>query len=377
MATSGALGGFLQAMLQLRAQRLQEEENKTKAQTELMSGIGQGLGSVFKGIGGAMETSRKDQAINQMMNQMMPPSATAVNPAMQAKFTGTSRTPFTGGQAGFQAFKDITELQDKISTGKADELRKAAAADRAQGYYDIRAREASASERAAELKARNDAYEAMSKQAKDVYNDTGGYLKASQGFLDDIRKSQAGEGDPAAYKIAADELTKMNAVHTARKLTTPLVDVPVFFPEAQQKLLSDYNTARDIAAGAPATKGLLGRESPEARGLREAGAEAATGGPGGIGISVPYPSGAPRYAPANTPLPAELVNRAQQTPQQVTPEEAKQLGMQLPPPAGQTARPAPGTPAVPLMKRNPNTGQIWNPKTNQIWNPKTGQWETR
>lgn len=378
MAASGALDSFLSTMLGLRAQRLQEQEAKARAQEELMSGIGKGLGSVMQGLGTGLEKGRKDAAVNQMMNQMMPPSATAVDPAMQAKFTGRTGAPFTGGQAGLDALKDIMAL----GKGDKEDIWKALNYNLARRRLNLDVGKASEAAAAAKTANQNKIFEGMSKSAQDIVKDSDAYRKSSREFLGDMTKAleaNNGKGDFAAWQVAADNLASVNDMAKGRKLTTALVDTPPFFPPAQQKLLDTYTAAQQAAKGAPATSGLLGRPSPEARALEEAGTEA-------TGVAVPYPGGKPRYAPPTTPLDPGMVNRLAGG-AQATPQEAQQLGAPYPG-AGPTAAggggptaagggpsPVRAAPGAPL--RNPNTGQIWDPKTNKILNPKTNQWENR
>ena len=365
MATSGALSGFLSAMLQLRSQRLQEQEDKARAQAELMSGIGEGLGAIGKGVGSAMKQGREDQTYNQLMNRMSPPSATAVDPAMQAKFTGEVGAPHTGGKTEFNALQDQMELESKVAEGKKADIWKALAYNQRERALNIQAGKAVAASEVAKQAAQNKAFEGMSKSAQDIVKDSDAYRKTAPGFLEDMRKAQEaknGQGDFAAWKVAADNLASMNDMAKGRKLVTPLVDVPPFFPLAQQKLLNQLDVAQKAAQGAPATSGLFGRPSPEALALTEAGTAA-------TGVSVPYPSGKPRYAPPNTPLNPEMINRLAGG-AQATPEEAKQLGVTYPGGGGgPTAAPAPG--AAPLARRNPQTGQI------SVWNSQAGKWEIK
>lgn len=386
MATSGALSGFLQAMLQLRAQRLQEEEAKQRASqagmSSLMGGITSGIGSLM----GGFQQAGQNQMYNRLSNQLAPPSATAVDPLMQAKFTGRLGAPATGGKEEYQALMQQQELQDKIASGKMNELYKAAAFNRAEGYYNRSAEQAAAAKQAAELKARNDAWEAMSKQAKEMYSDAEAYLKTAPGLRADMEKALEGDGDPTTFNQKATELMAMNSVRGGRKLGTPLIDVPAYFPKNQQGLLDDYLKAKAAAAGAPATSPVLGglysRESPEAQKLRTTRLAAAgqMGPPGTVediapGVSVPYPSGAGKYAPAATVLPTEMVSRAAQgggAPGSVSPQEFQQIAGQ-PPPAAAGAAPMPAAaPGVPTTKfRDNKTGKL----VDFNYNPQTRTWE--
>ena len=379
MATSGALSGFLQAMLQLRAQRLQEEEAKQRSSAagmqSLMSGITGAAGSIM----GGFKQAGQDQMYNQLSTEAFGKPvmrATSANAGVQSAAdlaasqmrggldsSAAFGPQFTGGKEGFEARMQLMELKNKIGEGKAADVYKAAANDRAERYYDLAAGKAAAASRAAELKARNDAFEGMSKTAQEIYKDSEGYLKSASGIRKDIDESLRGEGNQAIFNQKATELMALNALHKGRKLSVPLVDVPAFFPENQQGLLQDYLTAQGAA-----------RE----RAGREAGGQM---GPKGVvedirpGVSVPYPGGAPRYAPPNTPLPAEMVNRLA-TGARATEAEAAQLGVpypaaaqgpQAPAAQGPQAAPAPG--AKPLIYRNKKTG------ARAVWNPRTGQME--
>jgi hypothetical protein len=58
MPASGALGPFLSAMMELRSQRLREQEMKNQATSQMLSGIGEGIGSLGKSVAGAMKEEK-------------------------------------------------------------------------------------------------------------------------------------------------------------------------------------------------------------------------------------------------------------------------------------------------------------------------------
>jgi hypothetical protein len=360
MATSGALGGFLSAMLQLRAQRLQEAEAKAKAQSELMSGIGKGLGSVMEGIGAGIKQGREDQMYNQLATEAFGKPvrrATSADQGIQsAADLAASRMPgaldssaafgpqFTGGKAGFEERMKLFELKDKINKEKALDAYRQAQLGIAAGHLAARQNEASRAARVADLTERNKAFNDTSDKFKEIYKNTSGYLKSAQGFADDARKAMLannGEGDPVAWQAAKDELTRLNAVHAGLKLTVPALEPPPYVTPAMQRLLQDPQASAAQQLFATQQAGV----TPQAR---------------------------------HPVLPAELVNRGMQG-VRLSPEEYQQAGMQAPPAPGATpmpsaapgaaARPAPGV--VPLARRNPQTGQI------STFNHQTGKWEIK
>ena len=114
-----SLGQFWDAMLQLRAQRLQEEEMKQKQQMQMMQ-FGASLGSQFSsGISQGMQSRQQDAMYNRRMNQMDPPSAQAVDPAMQRQFTGEIGAPHTGGKAEMVMEMAMAKQQSAMLAQKA------------------------------------------------------------------------------------------------------------------------------------------------------------------------------------------------------------------------------------------------------------------
>ena len=326
-------------MLQFRAQRLQEEEAKTKALTDMIGSISKGV----SGVAGAFQQAGKDQSANQLMNQISPPSATAVDPAMQSKFTGQAGTPYRGGEAQLEQLMKVKELESKIASARGLDAYRQAQGQQAQAGLGYRAREVAVREAAeARLLAKesdaNQQFQKLGPAAKEIFQASKGY-QAGISVLEERMQKAIQDGDKDAYDRARRDAVALNEVHQSKKLTQPLRDIPVWVSPDQRMALKEMETATSPQDVLSAQQGAQGMFMPRG--------------------DMPPPT------PQGRMVSPELVNRAMEPGAQVTPEEANQIV-----PRGAAAplagRAAPGV--APPIRRNPQTG------ASVIWDSKAGQW---
>jgi hypothetical protein len=362
MATSGALSGFLNAMLELRSQRLKEAAAKAQAQEEMMKGIGEGIGSLGKGIGAAMKQGREDTSANQLMNQLAPPRAQAVGPnaaalnaqAAQAPLAGqvpydevpATMAPFAGGKAGLDQRMEVEKMRQGIAKSRAADLWKQKNYELAERGLAIR--QAAETRQASKASYANQLMEKAPQAAKDILTTSLAVQAKQDNLMEQMQKDMAND-DFESYQAHAREMRGYQEVHKGAKLSSAMKDIPPFISARQAKLFADATANQEDITGA--------WMDPKATGLPENKA------------SYSLLSGGPKRAPANTPLDPAMVNRMAQR-GQFTPQEAAMVGGGPPPAAGTQApapRPAPG--AGPLIYKNKTTG------ARAVWNPQTGKME--
>lgn len=325
MAASGALSGFLQAMLELRSQRLREEQAKQAASQAGWEALAGGISSAAGSIGGAIGGMGQAGTYNTAMNQALPPRATAVGPnasalnaqAAQAPLAGqipysqvpATMSPHTGGAREFGLRQAMGQFKQDQGPSLANQLSAAKFQRQLQIDQENRA---------------NNAVNAMSKQSKEIFADSKGYLEGSSALMGKIQNA----GTRDEYMRYANELAALNSVHEGRKLNTPLRQVPPFRDPADTAM-ADLEAAQAGMVGKPATSptsmwGLRGGgPTPEATALQEAMGKAqgkyepmeqyrTLTQPGATPSAAPSSQGAPTGAGGTTsgiPVPSYLAAR--------------------------------------------------------------------
>lgn len=376
MATSGALGGFLQAMLQLRAQRLQEEEDKAKAKEQLMSGIGSGLSAAAKGIGSAFAQMGEDQMYNQLSTEAFGQPvkrATSANAGVQsAANLAAAQMPggldsskafgpqFTGGKSEFEGRMKLMELKDKINKERAADVRAGTYLDIAQ-QRNIR-EEAAATREANKASYTNRLFEQAPKDAKEIIQAS---LLYQNKVPDLVAKQQQAMADNnyEAYENAKREHQAYNIMATNKKLGTDLIPVEPYVSRDMAEKFAALSEAQAAAQGGGTReqRALQTAQQDVPRG--EWMAPGATGLPANRGSYSPIPPGLPPYSK----LDPGMLNRVAQGGQFTQPEAQQITGMQQQPQAG----PAPGARPMTQMFRDKQTGQ----NVPFTWNPQTSKWE--
>jgi hypothetical protein len=86
-----SLTGFVDAMLRLRSQRLDEELAEEKMRRQDYAALGQGIGNFLGTVGEGLEQSRRDAIANSLLNEMAP-RAQAVDPSAQGPADAVAAT---------------------------------------------------------------------------------------------------------------------------------------------------------------------------------------------------------------------------------------------------------------------------------------------
>ena len=116
---------FIQQMLGLRKQRLEEEEAKQKERLAQQAQMMDTIGDIQEGIGSAFKTGQENQMANQLMCETygQPPRAQAVDPSMQGPADlAAQRMPgfYTGGMPELKMRMGMEEFQSKDLARRAD-----------------------------------------------------------------------------------------------------------------------------------------------------------------------------------------------------------------------------------------------------------------
>ena len=333
MATSGALAPFLSAMLGLRAQRLQEEEAKARAQQEMMAGIGKAATSA---IGAATEFGKQakaDTAANELAQQYFgSPRAGGVpgqaqwDPKLAAKLPGQ----FTGGEAGLNKIIELEKLKGTIQSGKAAELWKQKNYELAQGHLDVARDRAADARLKAQQSGADQLLNKLEPASKEIYTASQAYQVKSQANQAQIEKA-INDQDRPAYEEASRSQHALNALHAAKKLSIDLQGVPGWLDRDQLKAIQ---TMRQQPGGLPAAYNRYNVPGP----------------PGSPGVNEP---GQAMPAPSNYQyVPPAAINKAIGG-AQVSPQEFQQIVGQPIPQAVSSALPAnraaPGV-SLPIIK---------------------------
>jgi hypothetical protein len=307
MPASGALGPFLDAMMKLRAQRLEEQEAKDKGMMALGQGIAGGVQSLGKGLTEGMTKQRQDALANKLGGDP--------NAAWQGG--GKEEIELRKAMGQYDASKGITLYQQELLKQKALDRKVA------EGQRD----------------AQLDRYD----QAQ--------FGKASDKFRQSVQDSQAAAAkqrniltkmqDPekdwttSEWGAMADELRAVNSGIMSQGLSIDTVPVPRYQSADEKAALARYQAAQAKAI-APVTRG--GIESTP--GIQSSGAwnqvrpsqgptlayekAAQSFGPGGPPSAEPLPYGAqytytgpvgeaaPEYAPQQPVPPTAPTPRSQQ-----------------------------------------------------------------
>jgi hypothetical protein len=374
MATSGALGGFLQAMLQLRAQRLQEEEAKQRASQAGMSALMSGISGAASSIMGGLQSGAENKMYNQLSQEAFgggggPTVGNLMAGAPGTSGTGIARplgrlgaadtsaapsdftlpatsTPnrYTGGKAEFDARMKMLELRDKIDRAKATDLRAGTYLDLAQ---QRNIREQAAATRAANKDSYlNQLFQQAPKDAKEIIQKSMLYQTKVPDLVEKQRKAMF-NNDYEGYQNYMREHQAYNTMATNSKLSTDLIPVEPYVSR---------DMAEKFAALSEAQAAAQGGGTRQQRDLQAAQQDV-------TGMSSPIPPRLPPYSK----LDPGLLNRVAQGGQFTQPEAQQITGMQPQPQAG----PAPGARPMTSMFRDKQSGQ-YVPFT---WNPQTSKWE--
>lgn len=390
MAASGALAPFLQTMLGLRAQRLQEEEIKAKLaaaqQEEMMKGIQQ-AGSAFVD---SMKGMKKDTAANKLMEEYFGGGGGGV--PQDASFAGAKAAAggaspygggrkFTGGADELAQRIQLEQLRQTINDKRAGDIWKERNFGLNVANYNLRA---AADQRAASKATyANQLMEKAPERAKEIFNASRAIQEKSGNLIEGMNAAMASD-DYDKYLQLAREHNALNDAHKGMKLTTAMTDVPPFVGAKQAKIMAnlmgaeggtDPEVARAMNLKGTAAQPIRQWGPEETENLQEARAKAQ--GQMSRGFRMPGgPLQAPPAAPANAPLNPEMVNRVMQS----TPggggysqQEAQTImGGQAPAGGSATSPGAPAPGAAPI-KVNPNTGQRITVRNGQWVDLNTGQ----
>jgi hypothetical protein len=314
MPASGALGPFLEAMLRLRAQRLEEQEAKDKGLAALGEGISGGIGAIGKGIAGAMKQQKTDAIANRLLNQETPPVAGGMLPSGVYQQPGV---PATGGAKEIE----LRKAMGQYSRSSGDDLYKQLNAQLAME------REARAA-RGEEIAAQQRSYQKQRNMSADARQD----IKDSIAFQDSIKSSLTKMSDPTKpltpqqHATEAENIRAVQARAEKQKIPLESFTIPPYMSEADRAALAARDVARQklLASQGPSVNVGLGIGAPaqsreaqkfgEAQRMVEQGGLPAQMGPGGIPVTgqPPMPITIPAYTPPPQQQPAAQGQPAQQ-----------------------------------------------------------------
>lgn len=244
MATSGALNGFLDAMLRLRSQRLAEQEAKLE-QSNKIAAMGMAAGNqIGDSILGAIQQSGANRAANSIMNQQASiPRAQAVNPSLQAGAdAAAARMPgfYTGGVDELR-FRNAMQSAQGSQVGRLIQSMRLGLARRADQRAEDRFRESRA----------NAAFARKTDEADKIYRDSMAYMEAAPNILEKIKKAQTLD----EYNFLANQARSLNEMAAGRKLTVSPITIPPFVSPDDRALLEELSQAEQEEAAS----GMLGR----------------------------------------------------------------------------------------------------------------------
>ena len=298
MATSGALGPFLDAMLKLRAQRMQEEQAQEASLQAGVQGLTSGITSAAGSIMGGMAGGQQAGMMNTAMNTAMPPRATAVGPnagALNAQAAASplagqipysqvpvTMQPHTGGAAEMKMLQGMGQMQ----AAKPGDLMAQMRLQQGQDRLDMQAR-------AAEESKTNEIFNRKTEEADKIYKDSLAYISGSQALLEKM----SGAKDRATYNSLANQLRATNSMAQGRKLQVPLVSIPGYQDPEAQKIQRELTAAQAAMQGVKPDAWGYGAERTELA-RTEAKAE------GGMSMRGDMPEAAPQGPPPGSmPLP--------------------------------------------------------------------------
>jgi hypothetical protein len=264
MATSGALAPFLQAMLGLRSQRLQEAGMQQEQSNRDWSALASGISSAAGSIGGAIGNMGQNAMANTAMNMVNPPRATAVGPNADALNAQAAASPLAGQipysqqaanvmgpHTGGMKEAKLMDAMGQFNGQKPEDLMKKLEMElKVKRYNDQRTK-------AKEADARKDV-NSMTKQSREIFTDSKGYLSGSQMLMEKIAKA----GNRDEYMTYANELAALNSVHEGRNLKTPLRQVPPFVSPEDKAAMQGLEEAQRGAQGQPTTESTWGGWGP-------------------------------------------------------------------------------------------------------------------
>lgn len=299
MATSGALGPFLDAMLKLRSQRMTEEAAQEASLQAGVSSLASNVAGAATNIMGGMAGGQQAGMMNTAMNTAMPPRATAVGPdagAINAQAAASplagqipysqvpvSMQPHTGGAAEMKMLQSMGQMQ----ASKPGDIMAAMRLQQGQDRLDMQAK-------AAEEGKANEIFNRKTEEADKIYKDSLAYISGSQALLEKM----SGAKDRATYNSLANQLRATNSMAQGRKLQVPLVSVPGYQDPEAKKIQSELTAAQAAMQGvSPGAWGYGNERAELAR--TEAAAQ------GGMSMRSDMPEAAPAGGapPGSIPLP--------------------------------------------------------------------------
>ena len=236
MATSGALGGFLNAMLSLRSQRMQEQlaqdEAFSKGLSALTSGISSAAGSLSQGATGMYN----NQLANTAMNSTIP-RAQAVDPSMQGPADAAAAGMpdfYTGGTAELGIRKAMGQFKGSQGMSAAEAMR-----------LGISMKNSNlAEERLSDARA-NTAFNNMTEEGNAIYKDSLAYMESAPKLLEKIAKAP----DRNTYNALANQLRSLNEMNIGRGLSTPPVPVPPYLSQEDRDAMTALTEAQKNIQG--------------------------------------------------------------------------------------------------------------------------------
>jgi hypothetical protein len=342
-------------MLQLRAQRLQEEEAKQRASQAGMSALMSGISGAASSIMGGLQTGAENKMYNQLSQEAFGGGGGTSAVPQDASFAGAKvaaggGTPFgggrtfTGGKAEFDARMKMMELRDKIARDKAQDVRAGTYLDLAQ-QRNVR-EQAAATRQANKESYLNQLFQQAPKKAQDIIRASRLYQNAVPDLIEKERKAMF-NNDYEAYQTHMREHQSLNTMAENQKLATDLIPVEPYVSR---------DMAEKFAALSEAQAAAQGGGTRQQRDLQAAQQDV-------TGMSSPIPPGLPPYSK----LDPGMLNRVAQGGQFTQPEAQQITGMQPQPQAG----PAPGARPMTQMFKDKQTGQ----QVPFTWNPQTSKWE--
>ena len=230
MAERGSYLAFIDSMLKLRGQRLQEEELEQKERLIQQDQMMKMVGGIGESITSGFQTGQENQMANRLMQEQygggVPQDASFAGAKLAAEGGGSRQ--FTGG---------MPELK----------MRMAMAEDMSQADY----RDAMINRMGQNLKFQKSkwlvgqasaAAKDQSKEQTGAFKDTLAYIKQRDAVMDALSNSE----NPEQYKSSMDTLVALEATAEKRGLKVPPVDrsqIAPFMSENEKTALTSQQTA--------------------------------------------------------------------------------------------------------------------------------------
>ena len=224
---------FVNSMLKLRDQRLEEERYKQLERMENQKQMLSTIGDIGEGIASAGQQYGQNQMANQLMSETYgaPPRAQAVDPSMQGPADlAAERMPgfYTGGMPELTMRMKMDEFKSKDLARQADIYSKTQNLKFAKSKWLVDQASTAAKE--------------QSKEQTGAFKDTLAYIKQRDAVMDALSSAE----NPEQYKSSMDTLNALEATAEKRGLKVPPVDrntIAPFMTETEKTSLTTQQTA--------------------------------------------------------------------------------------------------------------------------------------